>query len=395
MQGGVVVAKSIPALVTPEVLQWARNLDWISVEEIAQKLNVTVEKIYAWECGSEYPSLAQAKKLAKQYRVPFAFFYLPDTPKKKKRLDKVDYRTFGNWEITDVSREFRWFLRDIEDRRDSMLELYEKTEKKVRPFKEEVSMNISEELFATQIREYLGLTKEIQYKFRKPEKALSYCSSKLEEKDFLIFQAAKINPNEMRGLSISYEDFPIIALNRKDEYSARLFTLVHELVHIFTRTSGICNDINQDIVTQNQVELFCNKVAGCALVPRELLMQNKWISLIREHGLEDIYVNALARDFAVSREVILHRLWDVKMINRETYFSTLKRYSEEYLQYKNNKKNGGYIPPAIDKGTQMGKLYTKTVISAFNSDILTPRETSNYLLGLGVKHFEAIEKWCY
>ena len=39
------MAKSIPALVTPEVLQWARSLDRISVEEIAQKLKVDVAKI--------------------------------------------------------------------------------------------------------------------------------------------------------------------------------------------------------------------------------------------------------------------------------------------------------------------------------------------------------------
>ena len=74
----------------------------------------------------------------------------------------------------------------------------------------------------------------------------SYCISKLEEQDFLIFQAAKVQPEEMRGLSVAYDTFPIIALNRKDEPSARLFTLLHELVHIMTRTSGICNDMSQD-----------------------------------------------------------------------------------------------------------------------------------------------------
>lgn len=53
------------------------------------------------------------KKLAKQYRVPFAVFYLPDVPKRAKRLEKIDYRTFGNWGFPEMSRELRWFLREL------------------------------------------------------------------------------------------------------------------------------------------------------------------------------------------------------------------------------------------------------------------------------------------
>lgn len=389
------MAKSIPAIVTPEVLQWARSLDRITLDEIAQKLKVDVAKIEAWENGSAYPTLPQAKNLAKQYRVPFAYLYLPDTPQKTKRLDKIDYRTFGNGGINEMSRELRWFLRDIEDRRDTIVELYEEAEIEPISFTLNVPVDTTEEAFAAEIRIFLSLTEEVQMKFRKPEVALSYCISKLEDKDFLVFQAAKIQPEEMRGLSAAYETFPIIALNRKDESSARLFTLLHELVHIMTRTSGICNDMNQDKAQLGKMELFCNKIAGLALVPTVLLKQNKNILLIQQYGLDDTYVNALARDFAVSREVVLHRLWDIQVIDRTTYFDTLNRYSEEYIAYKNRKKADGFIPPALDKGTQVGKLYTKAVMTAYHADRLSPREASNYLLGLRVTHFGAIERWCY
>lgn len=389
------MAKSIPAIVTPEVLQWARSLDRITLEEIALKLKVEVAKVEAWENGSEYPSLIQAKNLAKQYRVPFAYFYLPDTPQKTKRLEKVDYRTFGNWGVGEMSRELRWFLRDIEDRRDTMIELYKEAEMEPVPFTLNISVDTAEAVFATQIRNFLSLTDQIQIKFRKPEAALSFCISRLEEQDFLVFQAAKIQTEEMRGLSIAYDMFPIIALNRKDEPSARLFTLIHELVHILSRTSGICNDMSQDKVQISKIELFCNKIAGLTLVPTPQLKKNRNISLIQQYGLDDAYVNAIARDFAVSKEVILHRLWDIGVIDRTTYFDTFNRYSEEYMVYKNRKKKDGFLPPALDKGTQVGKLYTKTVITAYHAEKLSPREASNYLLGLRVKHFGAIERWCY
>ena len=388
------MGKSIPAIVTPEVLQWARRLDGISLEEIALKLKVDVSKIEAWENGSEYPTLLQAKKLAKQYRVPFAYLYLPDTPQKTKRLDKVDYRTFGNWGIEGMSRELRWFLRDIEERRDTIMELYQTSELEPMAFTLNLSVDSTEEALAVQLRKILSLNDDKQSKFRKPEVALSYCISKLEEQDFLVFQAVKIKPEEMRGLSVAYDTFPIIALNRKDEPSARLFTLMHELVHIVTRTSGICNDMNQDKSNIGQIELFCNKIAGLALVPTERLVQSKHIQSIQKYGLDDIYVSALARDFAVSREVVLHRLWDIDIIEKTLYFDTLKRYSDEYIAYKSKRKTNGFLPSALDKGTQVGRLYTKTVISAYHADKLSPREASSCLLGLRVKHFGAIERWC-
>ena len=168
------MAKSIPAIVTPEVLQWARGLDKITIDEIAQKLNVNTDKISAWENGNEHPSLTQAKKLAKQYRVPFAFFYLPDVPKKAKRLEKVDYRTFGNLGFPEMSRELRWFLRDIEDRRDIMITLYEEAEIIPTTFTLSISTDTNEEKFAEQIRNFLSLTDAIQVKFRESKVALSY-----------------------------------------------------------------------------------------------------------------------------------------------------------------------------------------------------------------------------
>ena len=55
------MAKSIPAIVTPEVLTWARNLDQITVEEIARKLKTEASKVEAWERGEEHPTLPQSK----------------------------------------------------------------------------------------------------------------------------------------------------------------------------------------------------------------------------------------------------------------------------------------------------------------------------------------------
>jgi Zn-dependent peptidase ImmA (M78 family) len=390
------MAKSIPAIITPEVLQWARNLDMIHIDEVSLKLKVKPYKVEAWESGSEYPSLNQAKQLAKQYRIPFAYLYLPDMPKKVKRLEKCDYRTFNNVGCTvSMSRELRWFLRDIEERRDTIFELYSGNEIVPKSIFSNLTLKSKDIEIATAIRALLDLTPEKQVRFRKPDEALSYCISKLEENDILIFQSSKIDPCEMRGLSVAYKNFPIIALNRKDEVSARLFTLFHELVHILTNSSGICNNISEGDNTPNAIELFCNRIAGYALVPSDVLEQNKHVLLIRQQGLNDTYVNAIARDFAVSKEVIINRLWNIGVIEKNTYFDTLKKYTKEYLSYKRQKNNDGFLPPALDKGTQVGKLYARTVIAAYHSEKISPLEASGYLLGLHLQHFSRIERWCF
>ena len=388
------MSNSIPALVTPSVLKWARNLDDLTLNEVAEKLKIKIDLLESWEKGDAQPTLVQAKKLAKCYRVPFAFFFLPDEPKKVKRLEKIDFRTFDNSGMATMSRELKWFLRDIEERRDAVIELYE-TNDWIIPNPNlgfDVNQNIT---IDTYLRKYIGYTENVQKKFRSPEVALRFAIEALENKGFLIFQASKVPTEEMRGLSIAYDEFPIIALNRKDEPSARLFTLFHELVHILTNTSAICNQTTNFTSTQNQTEMFCNQIAGLALVPETILIKNHQINNIRQFGFKDAYVSSIARDFAVSKEVIINRLWKIGIITKDEYFNTLSRYSEEYLVYKQTKKKDGFIAPAIDKGTQVGKLYSRAVLVAYNNERINAVEASNYLLGLRPKHFERLERWCF
>ena len=391
------MANTIPAIVTPEVLRWARELDSFSIEDIAKKIKVSPDRVQQWENGEAYPTLKQAKELAKQYRVPFVYFFLPDTPQKKKRLEKTDYRTFGN--IGDqfyMTRELRWLLRDVEDRRDTMLLLYKEDNRVPCSFPIHIDKTAGEQVIVEAVRNLLNLTREEQRTFRKADKALAHCIRELEKYDVLVFQASKIDPKEMRGLSITYEEMPIIVLNRKDELSSRLFTLCHELVHIVTRTSGICNSTSLiEAASQNEFELWCNRIAGQILVPIDQIASHDAITQIKKYGFDDFYVNAMARDFAVSREVILHRLWDIKIIDEKFYYDTLYKYNEEYQTYKVNKKKDGFLPPALDTGTQVGKLYARTVLSAFHTDLISPRDASGFLLNLKVQSFSKLEGWCF
>ncbi|HML68927.1 MAG TPA: XRE family transcriptional regulator [Clostridia bacterium] len=383
------------AIITPSVIQWARNLDSIPVKESARSANVTEEQILAWESGADLPTIRQAKLLANKYRVPYVYFFLPDIPKKIKRVDFVDFRTFHNkFEQTTLSRNMLWLLRDIYDRREVMLDMYEKQNRKPNVFSPNINAR-NATIIAKEIRSFLGIDYEKQRLFRKPEVAYNYYVSALEMKDVLVFQTKKIDRNEMRGLSVYYSMFPIIVLNRTDEPAARLFSLIHELAHLFLRTSGLCNDFESDVYEdRNKIELFCNQVAAMALVPLDIIKSHPIYQEIAKVGYQDTFIQSIARDFAVSREVILGRLLACDKISRDFYFRTLERFTEEYLDYKKNKKDG-FVPPAIDNGSQVGKLYARTVLTSLGRDIISPIDASHYLLNLSTNHFRALEGWCF
>ena len=75
--------------------------------------------------------------------------------------------------------------------------------------------------------------------------------------------------------------------------------------------------------------------------------------------MDDTYVSAIARDFAVSREVIINRLWSIGVIDQNTYFETLRRYSDEYLAYKVNKKKDGLFRQLLIKGCKLENYMQK------------------------------------
>lgn len=392
------MAKSIPALVNPEVLKWARETAGFTVEEIADKMKVSSQSIAAWETGERQPTLSQAKRIAKYYRIPYVQFFLSEVPSKRKTINKEDFRTFGNIGVPfGMSKELRWLLRDIEDRRDTMISLYAEEEKEVVPFPVKMDLDTNEEDIAREIRNLLQLDFKTQKEFRESSRALKYCCDALEKYDILIFQADKIDPQEMRGVSVAYDMMPIIVLNRKDEQSARLFTLCHELVHVITRTSGICNNVSEDSDRDvKEIEILCNRIAGKALVPYEDFITDPNVKKIKKYGYEDDYIIAISKNFAVSREVILHRLLELNYISRDTYFKILERYKKEYSEHNlNRNKKSGYIPPALNIGTQVGKLYSKEVLTAYYNEKITLRDASQCLLNLKGRHFSKLESWCF
>ncbi|MEW6065150.1 MAG: ImmA/IrrE family metallo-endopeptidase [Bacillota bacterium] len=386
------------ALVTPQMLVWARERIAMPVDLAAQAVGVAIDKYKSWEQGEKLPTINQAKKFAKKVKIPYAWLFLAAPPEKYKLPKNTDYRTFSNQAISDYSIELQHLLADVSMRRDAMIELYTEMDIPLSRFEQYMDVKTSDNASIAQtIRSLLGITLERQRQFKNSSEAFSYYMEALSAIGILVFQAAKVDKAVMRGMSIYDPVFPIIVVNRKDEYNARIFTLMHEFVHILTRTPGICDAFGVERQSRFDIEIKCNRIAAEALVPQNaLLSESQWIK-IQQYGWDDDGIQKISRNFSVSREVIIGRLMTLGKIGIDFYNEKLSQYTREYEQYERNRSNkkDGFLPPSKDICSQVGKLYARTVMNAYNQELITPRDASQFLSGLRIQHFGKVERWCF
>ena len=188
-----------------------------------------------------------------------------------------------------------------------------------------------------------------------------------------------------------FDQLPLVVVNRKDAYSARTFTLIHEFTHLLLRSSGLC-DLSADSgrpPSEQRLEVFCNAVASQTLVPDSALLSYAGLTRIAPEAWTDEILGPIARDFGVSREVILRKLLDLGLTTRAFYQENRERYTQEAIEYK-QKQKGGFVPPAVDVVSTKGRQYVSLVFEALNSSVITAADAADFL-GVKTKHFRTIE----
>lgn len=387
------------AFITPNVLKWARESARMTEEVAASKVHITVEKLKEWENGLNQPTIKQAQTLAKAYKRPFALFFLPEIPRDFQPLQdfrKKDSKALGTasvFIIREIQQKQAW-IRDVND---------ENEESKL-PFVGKFSLKDDPALVAKDILNTLNIY-PTNYKTENPIKEwIDGAESKgiFISRTSFIHSRLTLDSDEIQGFAIADPFAPFIFVNSDDWSAPQLFTLVHELAHIWISETGISNEVEPEIKNKDKfhpVELFCNQVAANALMPAEIIAD------ISESTFEDSKeVFKAAKNLGVSSFALLIRALNLNIITLNNYkklkheadinFRAFVLKEAEKKAKQKEKENQGGPNPYLLRLNKNSRLFTQIVLDAFRGGFVEPTQAS-FLLNTPVNKFSSLEAQLY
>lgn len=327
--------------INPETLKWARESVNISVDEVAFKMKKSTDIIEDWESGASSPTYVQLERLSYTiYKRPIAVFFFPDPP---AEIDpKGSFRTLPASEIEYLPSAFLKLFRNAQAMQINLEELNEGSNPEPNKIFRDLVFSPGDSVgnVVTAVREYLGVTLRIQLGWRNVDTALKEWRRAIESKGIYVFKEA-FRLDEISGFCIYDREFPVIYLNNSMPMTRQIFTLFHELVHLLLRTGGI--DKRNDTFLRSlrgdnkRAEVLCNKFAGAFLVP-----DSDFATVVRQVAIDEEGMQELADRYKVSREVILRKCLDRKLISRDYYEQKSAQWTDEAQKRRRQGLGGDY-----------------------------------------------------
>lgn len=318
------------ALVEPALLVWARGSIGLGVADVAKKLSVTPERIEQWESGETHPTIAQLRGLAAAYKRPLAVFYLSDPPMGFQALR--DFRRLADAEAGALSPSLRGAIQRAHSVREAALELRAIAGEEIAR-SPTVAASKDPERYGVAARELLSVGIEAQIAWMDPGRALAAWIEAISDQDVLILQVQSIPIAEMRGFSLYADRLPVVVLNGADSARGRIFTLLHEFIHVLLGAEGVC-DLHTARVNRtpsDDVEIFCNQAAAAALMPSALFRAEPKVLAARNDGRwssEDLVT--LSERYSVSQEAVIRRLYSLSLTSWDFLQERLAEFRAAY-----------------------------------------------------------------
>jgi Zn-dependent peptidase ImmA (M78 family) len=350
--------------VKPDLLRWAMERAGLNAAILAKRFS----QYRLWEKGEEQPTLKQLEELARILHVPIGFFFLdkpPDEP-----LPIPDFRTG----LDSRQRPSPDLLDTIylSQRRQGWYRDYLKTiGSEPLPFVGSTTLQRDPVEVAADIRRHLGFNTEERSQIPNWTEALRCFIEQVENAGILVMASGivgnnphrKLEPQEFRGFSLVDTLAPLIFINTADTKAAQIFTLAHELAHIWLGTGGISN-VQLRTFPDSNIEQWCNQVAAEVLVPLEDFRR------VFNSGepLRDA-LDRLARHFKVSTLVILRRMYEANKLSRVEFWNAYDEELKHLQQFERQGEGGGdfYHTLRIRVGSRFAKA---VLISALEGHTL-------------------------
>lgn len=362
---------SAKAHINPQILRWMRERGRLDLGDAARAANISPDQLARWEAGESQPTFLQAQKLAQALHAPFGYLFLAEPP--AEDLPLPDLRTVGSGPVPRPSLDLLDTIRLSLQRQTWYLDHLHDEGTDPRPFVARFATDAPVRAVAADMRAVLGI--DVEKGQRTWEGYFRQLVDAAEAAGILVMRSGIVGNNthrpldvsEFRGFAISHPLAPLVFINTADAPTARFFTLMHELAHLWVGSSGISNG---NPGNARREEVFCNAVAGEFLAPHDVftpLWTGSTASLPER-------VAELAQRFHVSRLVIMRRALDLGLVDHAAYW---QHYQTELAAFRDKPSGGGSF--YRNASVKNSKRFARAVLAEALSGRLLLRDAGRLL----------------
>ncbi len=347
----------IRAPVNPEILRWARERAGISQENLATKF----KKLPEWEDGKIQPTLKQVEAFARAVHAPIGFLFLPEPL--EETVPIPDFRTFTGHAATRPSPNLLDTVYTMQQRQAWLRKHFIENEAEPLAFAASARVTDDPDAVGREMRRTLGLDDGWAAGVRTWQDAVNELRRMIEQIGVMAVINGIVGNNthrrlsvgEFRGFALTDYYAPLIFVNGADAKSAQMFTLAHELAHIWLGKGGLSGFENL-LPGGTDMENWCNRAAAEFLVPTHELREYWPQARRKQHRFE-----VLGQSFKVGPLVAARRAMDLKLIERSTFL-------DFYARYLNREHRGGATAFGGNfyntQNSRVGKLFATHVMRA-------------------------------
>jgi Zn-dependent peptidase ImmA (M78 family) len=302
--------------VNPELLAWARERAGLETADLEHRF----PKINAWEAEEVHPTIKQLEDFARAVHVPFGYLFLPAPP--DEPLPIPDFRTVDGRSVRRPSPELLDMVYACQERQGWYKEFSLTNRQPEADFVGSARLQDRPVAVAGSMAEILSFDLETRATCRTWEEALRLFITQADSIGVLVMVSGvvlsnnnrKLDPEEFRGFALADRRAPLIFVNGSDSKSAQMFTLAHELAHLWLGSTAVSDASAAPNGGRRREEVWCNAVAAELLVPLAVLRND-----LRDDETVERAVGRLTRRYKVSSLVMLRRLLDAGWLDRAAF----------------------------------------------------------------------------